>query len=148
MTPSNGSAASPVSAFTSQPYTCSSGGTFQKGYTPVANSLPALFYGPNVAASAQTGPFINSSFPLLTVDTFHAGNGTMDTGLRLRQNWGSATIVTCNDNTAGGPGTTQSRIDWTLGTVAGQDTYRLGIFYKTPPAVPANTTVYINWSYH
>jgi hypothetical protein len=149
-TDTGGTLGSPIGLFAGPNYTCSSGGTFQKGYTPVnPDGTPALFYSPTVPVTAQSGLFSpNPGLHYLRIDTFHADNGTADTGLRLKNNWSPPVILTCNDDFTGGTGTKQSRIDWTLSTANGQTTYRAGIFYKNTPGPPASGKVYINWLYH
>ena len=147
-TGTGGTLSTPIGSYSSQSWTCPNGGTFSKGYA-VTNSQgrPALFYGPN--ATPQFDPFQNTSqLPLLTIDTFSTANGTVDTGIRIQNNWGTLQTACCNDDAGGG---IQSQCTVTLSTNAGdvthQNTYRLILFYKDP--LPAGTTaVTFNWLYH
>jgi hypothetical protein len=137
----------PIGYFSSQSYTCESGGTFQRGYVATnPNGTIGLFYGQNV--TSQTGIFQNTAnLPRLSVDTFHIDNGTADTGLRLRNNWGTLATAVCNDDAPTGSGETdpkQSRFE--IATTAGKS-YRLTIFYKNTPGPPASGKVTFNWQY-
>ncbi len=139
----------PIGWFSSSSYTCPSGGTpFQKGYSPTNGSGGvALFYGPNVPIASQKGPFQNTQYlPTLTIDTFSSVNVPADTGLRLRNNWGSLNNAACNDNDAsGGIDPNQSKIGpIQLGTGA-TDAYRLIVMYKNSPVPPPK--IHFNWLY-
>jgi hypothetical protein len=137
----------PIGYFSGQSYTCESGGTFQRGYVATnPDGTVGLFYGQNV--TAQTGIFQNTAnLPRLAVDTFHIDNGTADTGLRLRNNWGNLATAVCNDNAPTGTGGTdpkQSRFE--IATTAAKS-YRLTLFYKNTPGPPASGKVTFNWQY-
>jgi hypothetical protein len=149
-----GTLQTPIGAFTSQSVTCG-GGTFQKGYSPTnSDGSLAFFYGPN--ASPQSGIFKNSTpgSNRLTVDTFSSNNGTVDTGLRLRNNWSPFAIADCNDNAAGGTDPRQSKAVISLSQNPGDPTnptsmnsYRLTILYKDNPPPPPGVVITINWLY-
>jgi hypothetical protein len=151
-----GTLSTPIGSFTTQnpTYTCSSGGTFNKGYTPLYSSgQPMFFYGPN--ARPQTGIFQNTLASSLTIDTFSSDNGTADTGIRLQENWVPFADAGCNDNApAGSQGETcalQSKctipLSQAAGPVAGKNTYRLTILYKQPPGPPTSGKITFNWRY-
>ncbi len=141
-----GTLSTPIGAYSSQSFTCPSGGTFSKGYCITNNQgTPAFFYGPN--AIPQSDPFQNTShLPTLTIDTFDANNGTTDTGIRIINNWTPPTAC-CNDDSTGGTDPHQSQCTITLSQNTGsyRNSYRLVIFYKVPPTPTATLT--FNWRY-
>jgi len=146
---SGGTLATPIGAYSSQSFTCPSGGTFNKGFCVTNNQgTPAFFYGPN--ASPQSDPFQNTSrSPTLTVDTFSTDNGTADTGIRIQNNWVPLATACCNDNATGGTDSKQSQCTITLSQNTGsyQNSYRLVLFYKDPPP-PTSGRLTFNWLYH
>lgn len=140
----------PTIYFAGPPYTCESGGTFQKGHIVTnPNGTIGLFYGPSV--TAQTGIFQNTgNLPRLMVNTFHSDNGTADTGLRLRNNWGNLATAACNDDAptgAGGNPQTDPKQSWIEINLAPGRSYRLTLFYKNTPGPPASGMVAFNWEY-
>ena len=149
-----GTLATPIGAYTTQNWSCPSGGTFDKGYAVLNGSTPALFYGPH--ASSQAAPFQNTSVSsTLTIDTFSSDNGNADTGIRIQNNWTGLGTACCNDNTAGGTDSKQSQCTITLSQNSGDPTvgynrnsYRLVLFYKNTPGPPPSGILTFNWLYH
>jgi hypothetical protein len=119
---------------------------FTKAYNPVLDTgLPAFFYGKYV--SSQTGPFQNTAYSKLTIDTFHCDNDPADTGLMLQRNWMMNPPVMCSDVTNAAPachllGAKGGPI--TLST-ASNAKYRLTLMHKATP--PSSGKVYFNWLY-
>jgi hypothetical protein len=150
--PTGGTLQTPIGVYSAQSVTCG-GGTFQKGCSPTnSDGSLAFFYGPN--ASPQSGIFVNKTpgSTTLTVDTFSGNNGTIDTGLRIRNNWSPFAIAACNDDAPGGTNPKQSKavvtpLSQNSGDVTHNNTYRLTILYKDSPAPPPGATITINWLY-
>jgi hypothetical protein len=140
----------PIGFFSGQTYTCESGGTFQRGYVATnPDGTIGLFYGPNM--TSQLGIFRNpGTMTRLMVNTFHINNGTADTGLRLRNNWGGLLTAVCNDDAPAGIGgtiqTDPKQSHFEIGLLS-QKSYRLTLFYKNTPGPPASGNVTFNWEY-
>ena len=154
-TSNGGTLQTPIGAFSGPSVSCG-GGTFAKGYAPTnSDGNIAFIYGPN--ASPQTGLFVNTTpgSTNFTVNTFTNTNGTIDTGLRIRGNWGTLPVVACNDDATGGTDPHQSQAvinplsqnagDPTTG--ANRNSYRLTVLYKDPPTPPQGSSVTIIWKY-
>lgn len=142
-----GTLSAPLTAFTTESFTCPSGGTFPKGYLPTnPDGTPALFYSPGF--TSQVGPFQNpGTFTVLEVNTFDMNNGTTDTGIRMKNNW-APYAFTCNDNApAGATGATDSKQSQVVINLSSTPprSYKMSLFYKTTPAPAAN--IYYNWTY-
>jgi hypothetical protein len=132
-------------------YTCSGGGKFQRGFSPMYLDYTvnppvlkvSLFYGPNVPTASQKGYFTNEyHLPKLTIDTFGSTSGN-DTGLRLR-NTAPPYEDVCNDNAS--PSTIQSQI-YSLPLAPTGAYWPIILLKSIPPPTPMGI-VKLNWSYH
>jgi hypothetical protein len=151
--PTNSSAGvleTPIGWFsTSETVTCE-GSSFPQGYCPHDDyGIYYLFYGPT--APGSTGPFANTEYKrYLTVDTFHADNGTADTAVRLRKNWTIISpIICCEDSPPPGtfpsPAAQCGPIDM-IGLGWTDKDFKLVVYYKGTP--PASGKVAFNWKYN
>ncbi len=141
VTNSNGGVmATPVGDFSSgSGYTLSCGtGTFDryKTYFP--------FDGPNMSPASPTYPNTSNSTNL-NVTTCTNLNGTLDTGIKIQDNWGTLTQRACADNNCGLANTNLSSATCP-GLVTGK-TSRVTIYYKSA-TVGTNTTVTFKWLYY
>jgi hypothetical protein len=151
-TNSNGGTLSvPVGWFVNQNISCTSGGTFQRGFNPTNDSgLPAFFY--HKLVPNQTGPFQNTASSKLTIDTFPCENGSGDTGLMLQRNWLLSPAVMCNDNSPAAPachplGAKGGPLTLSYGGSPPDGRYRLTLMYKLANP-PPGLKVWYHWLYH
>jgi hypothetical protein len=103
-----------------------------------------IFYGAN--ATGMTGDFQNTppSGSLLDVDTCSTENGSINTVVRVRENFGTLTQIACNNDGCAAPQNLLSNCpNAPVGTTGKQ--YRMSIYVKNAGTQPF---VEFHWRYH
>jgi hypothetical protein len=135
-----GTLTAPIGDFTiSGNTTLPCGGTFDRfrAYVP--------FDGPNRIPKSTTFPN-DSQAANLDITTCTNINGSIDTGIRIQENWLPMNPKDCNDNTACGVNALASSC--TATNLQTNKTYRATIYFKSSTLDPTNTTVSFRWYYH
>jgi hypothetical protein len=145
----SGTLTSPVGVFApaSPTYYCAGypGVTFDRYYQPSDAANPFFFfYGPNVATTAQPGPFVNSGHcHNLTITSIVASNGGRPSGVRLVRGFGSYPYDLMCEAGASGAGFSFMGLD--LNSTPDLARYRVVIYYRAPD--PSSGTISIKWTY-